>query len=167
MGSNGNIYTVSRARRRGDPGERTRRRPDGYERRFTALAGESFGVDFNPTVDRLRVVSDSGQNLRINVDTGLVTTDTDLNPLSPSVVASAYTNNFAGATTTQLFGIDAESNQLVQQVSPNDGTIVPIGTGLGFDVAEVGALISIPMALLLPRCGSKGIALTIFIGSTS
>jgi hypothetical protein len=37
---------------------------------FTTLDGTSFAVDFNPTADRLRVISDSGQNLRINVDTG-------------------------------------------------------------------------------------------------
>ena len=35
-----------------------------------ALAGTAFGIDFNPTVDRLRVVSNTGQNLRVNVDTG-------------------------------------------------------------------------------------------------
>ena len=33
-----------------------------------AAPGHGFGVDFNPTVDRLRIVSDTGQNLRDNVD---------------------------------------------------------------------------------------------------
>ena len=32
------------------------------------LQGTSFGVDFNPVVDRLRIVSDTGQNLADNVD---------------------------------------------------------------------------------------------------
>src|SRR3954469_15618447 len=36
---------------------------------FTALAGTDFGVDFNPTSDRLRVVSEADANLRINPDT--------------------------------------------------------------------------------------------------
>jgi hypothetical protein len=31
-------------------------------------------VDFNPVADRLRVISDSGLNLRINADTGATTT---------------------------------------------------------------------------------------------
>ncbi len=35
-----------------------------------ALVGCSFGVAFNPVVDRLRIISDTGQNLRANVDTG-------------------------------------------------------------------------------------------------
>ena len=41
----------------------------------TALAGSAFGVDFNPVPDRLRVTSNTGQNLRINVDTGATITD--------------------------------------------------------------------------------------------
>ena len=35
------------------------------------IIGSSFGLDFNPVVDRLRVVSDTGQNYRINVTNGL------------------------------------------------------------------------------------------------
>jgi hypothetical protein len=42
------------------------------------LDGTFFGVDFNPTVDRLRVISDTGQNLRVNVDTGAEFRDTSL-----------------------------------------------------------------------------------------
>ena len=43
-----------------------------------ALSGSAFGVDFNPTVDRLRIVSDEDQNLRANVDTGATLTDSPL-----------------------------------------------------------------------------------------
>ena len=72
-----------------------------------ALSGTAFGFDFNPTVDRIRVVSDTGQNLRLNPDTGAVAAvDGALNPGAPHVVGSAYTNNFAGATTTTLYAID-------------------------------------------------------------
>ena len=34
------------------------------------LEGSKFGVDFNPAADRLRIVSDTGQNLRHNVNEG-------------------------------------------------------------------------------------------------
>ena len=44
------------------------------------LNGTEFGVDFNPQADRLRVVSDLDQNLRINVDTGVTIVDSPLNP---------------------------------------------------------------------------------------
>lgn len=124
------------------------------------LSGIDFGSDFNPTVDRLRVVSDSDQNLRLNPDTGTVVgTDTALNYAvgdpnfgsNPNIVGAAYTNSFAGAsslTTTTLYGIDSNLDVLVRQggvegaaPSPNTGqltTIGPLGvnpTGLvGFDI---------------------------------
>src|SRR5690242_15130651 len=34
------------------------------------LVGSRFGIDFNPVVDRLRLVSDLDQNLRVDVTTG-------------------------------------------------------------------------------------------------
>jgi hypothetical protein len=54
-----------------------------------ALEGTQFGVDFNPTVDRLRIVSDTGQKLRANVDDGTTTEDSDLNYLGPPPVNPA------------------------------------------------------------------------------
>jgi uncharacterized repeat protein (TIGR01451 family) len=98
---------------------------------FTALSGTSFGVDFNPVPDRLRVVSDTGQNLRINVDNGLVITDDNLNPGTPSIGGAAYTNSFAGATSTTLYGIDSAIDTLVIQNPPNNGTLATVGTTLG------------------------------------
>jgi len=60
---------------------------------YAALVGTSFGVDWNPVVDRLRVVSDLGQNLRINVDTGLTTTDDTINGAATGYTSAAYTTN--------------------------------------------------------------------------
>ncbi|MEQ1860137.1 MAG: DUF4394 domain-containing protein [Chthoniobacteraceae bacterium] len=103
---------------------------------YTTLVGTNFGVDFNPVPDRLRVVSDAGQNLRINVDTGLVTTDGDLNGGSTSIVGAAYANSFAGTTTTTLYTIDATTDQLFIQNPPNNGTGVLVGA-LGVDADAV------------------------------
>ncbi len=101
-----------------------------------ALSGTAFGFDFNPTVDRIRVVSDTGQNLRLNPDTGAVAAvDGALNPGAPHVVGSAYTNNFAGATTTTLYAIDAATDQLLIQNPPNNGTLAPVGP-LGVDTGD-------------------------------
>ncbi len=93
----------------------------------TALSGTAFGVDFNPTVDRLRVVSDTGQNLRINADTGAVTVDGPLNGATTSIQASGYTNSFPGSTATMLFGINSATDSLYQQNPANDGTQILIG----------------------------------------
>lgn len=139
---------------------------------FGALSGTDFGVDFNPVVDRLRIVSNTGQNLRVNPDTGaLAGTDTPLNPGTPSVVGSAYTNNFAGTLVTTLFGIDSLTDSLVRQggvdgpPSPNGGTLTTIGP-LGFNTSDlVGFDISgasaIAFASLTPAVGGSSSLFTI------
>lgn len=124
----------------------------------TAFSGTAFGMDFNPVVDRIRSVSNTGQNLRLNPDDGtVVATDTPLayaagDPnvgASPvNIVGAAYTNNTPGATTTTLYDIDFTRNTLVRQggvdgnPSPNGGeltTIGPLGLNVdantGFDIA--------------------------------
>ncbi len=110
-----------------------------------ALSGTDFGFDFNPVPDRLRVVSDADQNLRLNPATGAVAaTDTPLAyatgdanaAANPNVVAVAYTNNFTGTPATTLFGIDSTLNILVRQGSP-DGTPTSPNTG---QLSTVGAL---------------------------
>ncbi len=101
------------------------------------LVGTDFGFDFNPTVDRIRVVSNTGQNLRLNPNDGaLAATDGTLNPGTPQVTAAAYTNNFAGATTTTLYDIDSGNDTLYTQNPPNSGVLVPVGA-LGIDVGSV------------------------------
>jgi hypothetical protein len=120
-----------------------------------ALSGADFGFDFNPTVDRIRVTSNSGQNLRLIPDTGAVAfTDANLNPGSPSVTASAYTNNFAGAAATTLYNIESTgaNAMLYIQNPPNNGTLVPVGS-LGVQTEstngfDIGGMSGIAYALL-------------------
>lgn len=100
------------------------------------LMGTEFGFDFNPTVDKIRVVSNTGQNLRLDPVTGFTTaTDTVLNPGTPAVGAAAYTDNFAGATTTSLFVIDHNTDKLYLQNPPNAGTLVERGS-LGLNITS-------------------------------
>jgi len=101
------------------------------------LRGTAFGVDFNPAADRLRIVSDAGQNLRINVDTVATTVDTDLSytPGTPAtgIVAAAYANNDLSAdTATTLFDVDSALDQVAIQSPPNNGSLAPTGK-LGVD----------------------------------
>jgi hypothetical protein len=99
------------------------------------IEGDLVGFDFNPTVDRIRLVTDSGQNLRLHPDLGtVVATDGDLNPGTPMVSGAAYTNNIAGATTTSLVVIDHMTDMLYTQTPPNDGVLVAVGA-LGIDVS--------------------------------
>jgi len=109
---------------------------------FSGLTAGLYSVDFNPVADRLRVISDSGANLRINVETGATTTDGTINRATPAmVVGGAYTNSFAGTTSTRLFDIDAALDVLSEQTPPNNGTLVDVaGAGLGLDVSGQGAI---------------------------
>ena len=103
-----------------------------------ALSGGAFGFDFNPTVDRIRIVSDADQNLRLNPNDQSVTNDGAINSpdgQNPAVTASAYTNSVPGATTTQLFGIDSGRDVLVLQNPPNAGTVNTVGA-LGVDATD-------------------------------
>lgn len=113
---------------------------------FTTLDGTSFAVDFNPTADRLRVISNNGQNLRINVDTGDTIKDGDINGISDAkVTAAAYTNSFAtpvSTLATELFDLDQTGKTLTKQNPPNAGTLnlignlgVNLGIDNGFDIA--------------------------------
>ena len=101
---------------------------------LTTLSGTSFGFDFNPTVDRIRVVSNTGQNLRLNpIDGTVAAVDLAINPSTVNVSGAAYTNNFQGATTTVLFDIDPSSDKLYRQIPPNDGVLVEVGN-LGVNI---------------------------------
>jgi hypothetical protein len=105
-----------------------------------ALEGTEFGFDFNPTVDRIRLVSNTGQNLRLHPDTGVVAAvDARLNQSGtdrPVIVGAAYTNSVAGATSTTMYTIDAETRALQTQVPPNDGTQNRIGM-TNIDMSEL------------------------------
>lgn len=111
------------------------------------LSGSRFGVDFNPAADALRIVSNTGQNLRalpsdrvaagVQRFAGDTFSDGALSyapitasprPVETGVDAAAYTNNDTNpATGTALFDIDAVGERdLVAQNPPNDGTLTKV-----------------------------------------
>jgi hypothetical protein len=67
-----------------------------------AVSGTIASIDFNPTVDRIRLVSNTGQNLRLHPETGAVAaTDMNINGGgTPAVTGVAYTNSKSGASST-------------------------------------------------------------------
>lgn len=111
----------------------------------TPLNGSSFGFDFNPTVDRIRVVSDVDQNLRLNPDTGGLIVDTPLayangDPnfgKNANVVHAAYTNSFKGATSTTLYVLDTGLDVLAIQNPANSGQLMTVGS-VGADLTDLG-----------------------------
>lgn len=141
----GELFVMSSASRLyrldGTTGAATQVGADGA---FT-LSGTSFGFGFNPVPDRIRVVSDANQNLRLNPNNGaLAATDGSLaynagdpnNGVDPNVVAVAYTNQLPGLVfTTTLFDIDSALDLLAIQNPPNSGVLNTVGT-LGVDTGD-------------------------------
>jgi hypothetical protein len=108
-----------------------------------ALSGASFGVDFNPAANALRVVSDTGQNLRQPFATPGAATVADgaLSYAAPAtatgVSGAAYTNNDLDLdTATTLFVLDTVLDQVAIQSPANAGSLAPTGK-LGVDAAGV------------------------------
>lgn len=124
-----------------------------------------FGFDFNPVADKIRVVNEHGQNLRLNpetaalaaVDPELKYADNDANfGKKPAVVAAAYTYNQQDSSLTTNYAIDKANGTLVTQgtkegttpaVSPNTGLLFTVGSlglqslqQIAFDISDVGNL---------------------------
>ena len=135
LGSTNRVYAID-----ANTGVATAVGPDGA---FT-LDGTSFGFDFNPVPDRIRITSDADQNIRVNpndnslsgADTDLAYDPIDVNALAdPNVVGSAYVNSFPGAQVTTLYDIDSALDILAIQTPPNAGTLRTVG-GLGVDTSN-------------------------------
>ena len=123
---------------------------------FASVSGSSFGVDFNPVPDRLRVTSNTGQNLRINVDTGLVQLDGPLTyqagdanaGATGRITSVAYANPDADPMTgTVLRGTDSGLELVTLHVDPNGGTLqtlvsIPYATTdeVGYDISGTTGL---------------------------
>jgi hypothetical protein len=140
-------------------------RPVGPAPAVLGLAGAAFGFDFNPAADRIRVVSNTGQNLRLHPDSGAAVDGdpategvqpdpalryawSDVNAgRTPNIAGAAYTYNTQDSKLTTNYAIDRALGVLVMQgsregttpvVSPNTGqlrTVGPLGLGPLTDVA--------------------------------
>src|SRR5262245_50690438 len=133
---------------------------------FTVTDGNSYGVDFNPTVDRIRVTNDGDENFRINPNNGAradaPTNDTDINPAGNQVEGVAYDHNFdtgiAVANRTTLYGISVTNSSLVtigginQSPSPNGGTVMN-SQALGITLSAAGEV-----GFDIPAGSSTGLA---------
>ncbi len=101
-----------------------------------------LGLDFNPTIDRARILTESGQNIVYNPNDGSTTAVTnvfyapgDMNAAAvPNLIDNAYTQSFAGATSTTQYAIDYTLDTLVT-VANNAGTLNTVGS-LGVDTDQ-------------------------------
>ncbi len=147
LAASGNLYTVNT-----DTAQLTRVGTGAP----VLLSGQRFGFDFNPAADRIRVVSDTGQNLRLHPDTGaLAASDPAVQAPGGAVRlgGAGYTYNKQDEKLTTNFAIDLASGMLMLQgtregavpaVSPNTGALSAVGAlGTGpledaaFDIADL------------------------------
>jgi hypothetical protein len=155
LGASGQLYRIDVAQAQAVPVGTPVALPPG---------GREWGFDFNPAVDRIRVVADNGVNLRLHPETGALIDSDPATPgvqldgtlaydaadsaagKAPRIVAAAYTYNQANDKITTNYAIDAAAGTLVHQgtkegvtpaVSPNTGRLYTVGAlGIGaFDHA--------------------------------
>jgi hypothetical protein len=111
------------------------------------IEGSVFGFDFNPTIDRVRIVSNTNNNYVYNPNDGSLTGAPTTSPLGyaagdpnagrdPGVSAAAYTSSSFGqpAASTQLYVIDPDLDVLAKQ-NNNGGVLTTVG-GLGTDLGS-------------------------------
>ncbi|HEU5133774.1 MAG TPA: DUF4394 domain-containing protein [Steroidobacteraceae bacterium] len=141
-------------------------------------AGTTFGIDFNPTVDRVRVVNSVGQNFRMNPNNGafvdgtaggVLNMDGGINGPTSGVQETAYTNNSANSTVTTQYALDLTTDALCIQNPPNAGTQTqcqtlssPVDAVLGFDIAP-----GINVATASTPASGSGVAVLKLTGQTT
>ncbi len=152
LADSGRLYTVDTAQARVEPVVVSAPAP-------WPVQGGVSGFDFNPTVDRIRVVSSSAQSLRLHPETNAVVDGNPTEPglqldgalhyvagdrhagRTPDLAGVAYTYNQKNEKITTNYAIDRALGALLMQgsaegaepvVSPNTGqlrTVGLLGTG--------------------------------------
>lgn len=128
------------------------------------------GMDFNPRIDRLRVITDSGQNIVYNPvakTSGAFTNlfygagDANANQIA-NIIDNAYTQNIVGGVGTQQYAIDYVLDVLVK-LDNNAGTLTTVGSlGVdtdvytGFDIYTTAGGVDIAYAILTGDTGPGG-----------
>ncbi|MDQ4009205.1 MAG: DUF4394 domain-containing protein [Actinomycetota bacterium] len=176
VGDKGGIYTVETSGQATSVGKLT-----------IAPEGTNFGIDFNPAADALRVVSDTGQNLRQPMATTPLPATVADSQLSyppapgtaqqtPGVTGAAYTNNDNDPNTaTTLYDLDSTTDQIALQSPANSGQLAPTGkltvdagSSGGFDIYSTtsgGSITGQRAFATLPVGGQYGLyRITLFSG---
>lgn len=111
-----------------------------------AITGVMVSMDFNPLVDRIRVISDTNENLFVNPnDASITSADASLvyavgdvhSGSNPKMVACAYSNKVPLPTATTLYEVDSNMDSTVTQGSVN-GSPTAVASGQLFTVGNMG-----------------------------
>ncbi|MEQ1930621.1 MAG: DUF4394 domain-containing protein [Parvularculaceae bacterium] len=129
--------------------------PVGAGQTVATTNGPNVDLDWNPTIDRMRAVGSSDENIVFNPNTGGAAAQVPLfyqagDPnagVNPLVAGNAYSNNFAGAASTQQYVLDYGLD-IIATLGNNAGTLGTLGaltlngaafdfnSDMGFDIAS-------------------------------
>jgi hypothetical protein len=115
------------------------------------IVGTRFGAHVSASSDVLRVINDTGQNFRFNLETGMrhdadaltanAQMDGSINGPSSRADSMLYTDNLLGASSVALYAIDSAIDSMCMISSPLSGTLtdcVPLSrlvdAVFGFDI---------------------------------
>lgn len=103
----------------------------------TLNGSDTYSIDFDPVTDRLRIISSSGTNIKVDVLTG----NASPNGTTSSVINGiAYTDTFtpgsAAGRNTILFGLDLNSDQRYT-INPDSGALSTNVASLGVNATAV------------------------------
>ena len=108
----------------------------------TALNGNYFGGAIRPSTSTLQIASDLGQNMGVNVNTGVATPGTGLSyPAGDSGAGQipAITGMAWDGPTLTFFGVDFLRNAIVK-VQPSTGNLTTVGGTQGVDVQPANGM---------------------------
>lgn len=90
------------------------------------LAGTTVSIDFNPATDRMRIITSTGQNLRVNPETAIVEAS-DPTLTNQNITGISHNNSVAGVSTSTLYSLDGAGQKLYKQEPTNSATLVAVG----------------------------------------
>ncbi len=102
---------------------------------FAGLSGQVFDIDFEPVAGFLTVVSNDGQNLRVNADTGETMTQQSFDPQVATVVAVAYTTKPNGAFKTTEYAVNSKAKEISSVPWAGNTNLVTVGA-IGTDIGN-------------------------------
>lgn len=109
-----------------------------------SFSGSVTSLDFNPAVDRMRILVGGNTNFRMVPDgitgtaagtvvNGATGDGSFATPAGVSILGLGYTNPTGGAT-TDLYSIGSNGFLYIHSVGPQFNTMTALGTGLGFTI---------------------------------
>ncbi|QEK51652.1 DUF4394 domain-containing protein [Pedobacter aquae] len=137
------------------------------------LSGTSFGFDFIPNADLIRIVSNTGQNLRVSPTTGLVSNiDAGINGSnSVTFSATAYNNNLLPSSNPVFFVMNTTTDSLYRINDAANGRVTRVGklnvtadAANGFDV---GAVSNTAYAILTKGTETRIYTINLSLGSAN